>query len=101
MTHREQNQCGEGRRNPFFYLKCISALFFLFSLAAIVWAGMLFSDISVVGAGVSAEMGRPGEGGAVGEFHFALSIVSSLVAALLAGVIFTFAAIADRMVRAP
>lgn len=89
------------RENPFYYLKWLSGLFLFLSLAAMVCAGLLFTDMRQTEARLLAETREAmlADGGLPQGVHFALSVVCSIGLALVGGIVFTFAAVAEGMLR--
>lgn len=88
---------------PFYLLRWFSIFLFLLSLAAMVCAGLIYSEIR----GLEARL-LPGtweammlDQGVPQGMHFALSVVVSLSLAFLAAIVFAGAALAERLVASP
>jgi len=86
------------QENPFFYLKCLSGVFFGFSLLATICAGILFGEVQTTARGLSPEEMETlaAAGGVPQGLAFSLSVVGALGTLLVAGVVFTFASLSER-----
>ncbi len=88
-------------RSPFFYLKAIGGVFFFVSLAAMICAGLLFNDIRLAESRFLPETWEAmlNDRGVPQGLHLALSVACSLGLGAVAGMVYGFAAVSERMMR--
>lgn len=85
--------------NPFPLLKKVSAVLFLLALAGMICAGLLYGDLLELRARVQPETwaGYMEGDGPPQAGHIAMAVLVALSLAALAGMVYLFAAVSERV----